>query len=98
MNIISFLYQLLFNQKPRKKNSMEPELFHSDNYLRPMHENIRKCPKCHIEAKTNKEALEIFGSRTVGGKPSIQSWCRKCRNDKNEKKNIFTDKQQEIDI
>ena len=86
MKIISFLYQLLFKKTTTTPLNDEPELFHSDEYLRPGHENMHRCPKCKIEAKTNKEAIDIFGVRRHKGNPSIQSWCRTCRN--NEKENI----------
>ena len=98
MNIISFLYELLFNRKRKKNKNNNPELFHSDDFLRPGHLNARKCPKCNIEARTNKEATEIFGIRTADGKPSIQSGCRKCRNDKDESQTLKSDNQEEIDI
>ena len=86
MKIISFLYKLLFNKKRTTLSDEEPELFYSDDYLRPEHENFHRCPKCKIEANTNKEAIDMFGVRTHNGKPSIQSWCRTCRN--NDKDNI----------
>ena len=98
MNMISFLYELLFNRKRKKNKNNNPELFHSDDFLRPDHLNPRKCPKCYIEARTNKEITEIFGIRTVDGKPSIQSWCRKCRSDRNESKVPKSENQEEIDI
>ena len=84
MNVISFLYELLFDPKRRKRKINRPELFHSDDFLRPNHSNPRICPKCQVKAKTNKEAVEIFGLRTVNNIQSIQSWCRVCRNDKDK--------------
>ena len=98
MNIISFLYELLFNRKRKKNKNNNPELFHSDDFLRPHHLNPRKCPKCNVEARTNKEATEIFGMRTSNGKPSIQSWCRKCRNKHDESETSPTNNQKKIDI
>ena len=82
MNVISFLYKLLFGYKRKKRKGNNPELFHSDNFLRPNHPNNRACPKCNIEAKTNREAAEIFGIRNTDGFSSIQSWCTNCRNEK----------------
>ena len=60
MNVISFLYELLFDPKRKKKKKNNPELFHSDDFLRPNHPNFRICPKCSIESNTNKEAAKIF--------------------------------------
>ena len=98
MNVISFLYQLLFNRKRKENQNTNPELFHSDNFLRPDHTNIRKCPNCNAVAKTNKEATEVFGIRTVNGKTSIQSWCRKCRNKDDEDRVSTANNQEKIDI
>ena len=98
MNVISFLYELLFDPKRKKRGINAPELFHSDDFLRPNYSNPRVCPKCSIEAKTNKEAAEIFGLRTVNGTQSIQSWCRICRNEKDEPKALDDINQKEMGI
>ena len=98
MNLISYLYELLFNRKRKITVNTDPELFHSDDFLRPDHLNIRKCPKCNVEAITNKEATEIFGIRTFNGKPSIQSWCKKCRNKHDEFEASSKNNQKKIDI
>ena len=98
MKIFSFLYQLLFKKKRTTPLNEEPELFHSDEYLRPEHENIHRCPKCKIEAKTNKEAIDLFGVRTHKGKPSIQSWCRTCRNNENDNIAESNSSQEKINI
>ena len=87
MNVISFLYELLFDPKRKKKKKNNPELFHSDDFLRPNHPNFRICPKCSIESNTNKEAAKIFGLRNINNHTTIQSWCIKCRNNKDYKKN-----------
>lgn len=97
MNVISFLYELLFNPRRKNRKKINPELFHSDDFLRPNHPNIRTCPKCNIEASTNKEAVEIFGYRNIKGSASIQSWCTECRNNK-DNKNLEKNNQREIDI
>tara|TARA_B100000700_G_C14233883_1_gene484921 strand:+ start:42 stop:332 length:291 start_codon:yes stop_codon:yes gene_type:complete len=96
MNIVSFLYELLFDPKRKKRRRNNPELFHTDDFLRPDYPNIRACPKCNIQAKTNKEAAKIFGLRNIKGFTSIQSWCIKCRNSKDDKS--LKQKQGEIDI
>ena len=80
MKIISFIYKLLFNRKNKQSNSDDLELFHSDQYLRPDHKNYKQCPHCKIEAKTNKEIVDLFGVKKLKGGPSFQSWCRECRN------------------
>ena len=98
MKIISFLYQLLFNKKRTTHSNEEPELFHSDEYLRPEHQNVHRCPKCKIEATTNKEAIDIFGVRTHNSKPSIQSWCRTCRNNDNDNVTSLNSSQEKINI
>ncbi len=38
-----------------------------------------KCPKCGIKATTREELEKIFGYRTVNGKITNQSQCKKCR-------------------
>ena len=99
MKILSFIYKLLFDRKNNQKDSSTPELFHSDNYLRPDYENYRKCPKCMVEAKTNKEIVDIFGVMHINSKPKFQSWCRKCRNEeKNDKFNDNENVQNKIDL
>tara|TARA_Y100000588_G_C13531492_1_gene617992 strand:+ start:185 stop:475 length:291 start_codon:yes stop_codon:yes gene_type:complete len=96
MNAISFIYELLFNRKRKKRQSLE--LFHSDEYLRPDHINHRNCPKCKTLVSSNKEAAEIFGLRYINGKPVLQSWCRKCRNDKNSQNELNLNPQESIDL
>ncbi len=85
MKVISFIYKLLFNRTNKKSISESPELFHSDQYLRPDHKNYRQCPQCKTEAKTNKEIIDIFGVKNMNRGPSFQSWCRECRNNQSEK-------------
>ena len=99
MKITSFIYKLLFNRTRREEKIGNPELFHTDNYLRPDHENYRKCPKCNIEANTNKEIVDFFGVVNVNNKPKFQSWCRKCRNeDKDDHKSSNLDLQNKIKL
>jgi len=93
MKIISFIYKLLFDRNPKVSNQNNPELFHTDNYLRPNHKNYRECPRCNAKATTNKEIVDLFGIVNVNNKPKFQSWCRKCRNEEksnNENNNIDT--------
>ena len=80
MKIISFIYKLLFNRTNKQFDSDDPELFHTDKYLRPDHKNYKQCPHCKIEAKTNKEIIDLFGVKNLKRGPSFQSWCRECRN------------------
>ena len=99
MKIISFIYKLLFNRADKKSDSQEPELFHSDKYLRPDHKNYKQCPHCKIEAKTNKEIIDLFGIKNLDKGPSFQSWCRECRNKQDDgsfKKDVV--EQNKIDI
>jgi len=85
MRITSFLYRLLFDAKRQPKIRKQEELFHTDDFLRPNKINYRKCPKCSKEAKTNKDIVVVFGTRISNGKPSLQSWCKSCRNELNQK-------------
>ena len=80
MKVISFIYKLLFNRIKKELTSEDPELFHSDQYLRPDHKNYRQCPRCKVKAKTNKEIIDLFGVKNLNSGPSFQSWCRECRN------------------
>jgi len=98
MSVVSFIYELLFNRKRKKKQDLDLELFHSDDFLRPDHINIRKCPKCKVEAENNKQATEIFGIRHIKGKAAIQSWCRECRNDNTLSDSSLLNNQEKIDI
>ena len=55
--------------------------------------------KKKIEAKTNKEIIDLFGVKNLKGGPSFQSWCRECRNkhsDDISKNNLPT--QKKIDL
>lgn len=38
-----------------------------------------RCPKCGVEAKTEKELESLFGYRNIGGGLTNQSHCKKCR-------------------
>ena len=67
---MSFIYKLLFNRTNKQFDSNDPELFHSDKYLRPDHKNYKQCPHCKIEAKTNKEIIDLFGVKNLKGAPS----------------------------
>ena len=98
MSIISFIYKLLFNSKKNVKEDSQAELFHSDDYLRPDTINYRKCPNCSNEAKTNKDVVELFGIRRVKGRPSVQSWCKNCRADKEQSRLRPSDEQEKFDI
>ena len=98
MNIISFLYELLFSPKRKKRRMTNPELFHSDRFLRSDHSNYRVCPKCNVEAKTNKEAVDTFGLRVANGRSSIQSWCKNCRNDSKDSPILKSSNQEKIDL
>ena len=57
----SFIYKLLFNRISEESRLLDPELFHSDNYLRPDYINYKYCPKCESKAETNREIVDIFG-------------------------------------
>ena len=85
MSIISFIYKLLFDSENNSDSTVQSELFHSDDYLRPDKINFRKCPNCSTKAETNKNVIELFGVRTINGRSSVQSWCKNCR--KNKRKN-----------
>ena len=99
MKIISFIYKLLFNRNRKESNQNNPELFHTDNYLRPNHGNYRECPKCKVGATTNKEIVDLFGIVNINNKPKFQSWCRKCRNEqKNNVKKNKKDNQNKIKL
>ena len=99
MKIISFIYKLLFNRTKKEFNPRAPELFHSDQYLRPNHKNYKQCPNCRIEAKTNKEIVDLFGIKNLKKGPSFQSWCRQCRNkDSDDVPPVESASQNEIDI
>ena len=98
MSIISFIYRLLFSKNKKYTDKNQSELFHSDDYLRPDSVNYRKCPNCSTEAKTNREVVEIFGIRTIDGKPKLQSWCRVCRNEKEHTENNSPSYQEKINI
>ena len=98
MDVISFLYELLFDSKGRKKKRNNPELFHTDDFLRPHHPNPRICPKCNAQAETNKDAAEIFGLRNINGRYSIQSWCTRCRNSNVDCEELNKNKQEEIKV
>ena len=88
----------MFNSKKNVEEESQAELFHSDDYLRPDTINYRKCPNCSSEAKTNKDVVEVFGIRRVNGRPSIQSWCKNCRADKEESSLTLLDEQSKFDI
>tara|TARA_Y100001934_G_scaffold52017_1_gene63532 strand:+ start:613 stop:912 length:300 start_codon:yes stop_codon:yes gene_type:complete len=99
MKVTSFIYQLLFDRNPKKSNTNTQELFHTDSYLRPNHENYRECPKCSVNATTNKEIIDLFGTVNVNNNLKFQSWCRKCRNnDKDNNKNDKIDMQNKIEL
>lgn len=76
----SFIYKLLFNRTSKESRLLEPELFHSDNYLRPDYENHKYCPKCESKAETNREIIDMFGVKKISKVSYFQSWCRICRN------------------
>jgi len=99
MKIISFIYKLLFNRTNKQLDAGAPELFHSDQYLRPDHKNYRQCPNCKTEATTNKEIVDLFGIKNLKKGLSFQSWCRECRNKHSEATpKVESAKQNEIDI
>ena len=72
MGIVSFIYKLLFNQDKKDAGLNNPELFHSDNYLRPKHTNYRKCPNCNVEVNTNVSIVDVFGIKNVNGKMELK--------------------------
>ncbi len=95
----SFIYKLLFNRSSLESKLLEPELFHSDNYLRPDHTNYKFCPKCESKAKTNREIIDMFGVKKISKVTYFQSWCRACRNNnKNSIKIEINETQRSIDI
>mgnify|MGYP001140101642 CR=1 FL=1 len=98
MRILSFIYKLLFNRNSSKKNNTNHELFQSDEYLRPNHENYKDCPRCKVQAKTNKEVIDKFGLMEINGNTYIQSWCRNCRKNKDNVELSKIDQQQEIEL
>ena len=54
-----------------------------------------------IEAKTNKDVVNIFGFKNINGKLYSQSWCRDCRKNKANSDTIdinSKEDQQEIKI
>ena len=86
----SFIYKLLFDRISKDSKLLIPELFHSDQFLRPNHINYRACPQCNAKAKTNKQIIDIFGVKSYYKYRSFQSWCRSCRKSKTKKtKNIL---------
>ena len=86
----SFIYKLLFNRISKDSKLLMPELFHTDQFLRPNHINYRACPRCNAKAKTNKQIIDVFGVKSYHKYRSFQSWCRSCRESKTKKaKNIL---------
>ena len=83
----SFIYKLLFNRTSKDSKLLIPELFHTDQFLRPDHINYKFCPRCNTKAKTNKQIIDMFGVKTSIMYRSFQSWCRMCRKSKDNKKN-----------
>ena len=57
----SFIYRLLFDRISKDSKLLNPELFHTDQFLRPNHTNYKFCPQCKTKAETNKEIVDIFG-------------------------------------
>ena len=98
MKVVSFLYKLLFDIDKSNDDVKAPELFHSDIYLRPEHSNFKTCPKCGIATKTNGELVKKFGFKLVNGKNILQSWCKECRNSKNNLDESKSSTQEHFDV
>ena len=95
----SFIYKLLFNRISEESRLLDPELFHSDNYLRPDYINYKYCPKCESKAETNREIVDIFGVKKISKVSYFQSWCKTCRNSqKNKTENKVNYIQRAFDI
>ena len=89
----SFIYRLLFERISKDSKLLIPELFHTDQFLRPNHKNYKFCPQCKTKAETNKEIIDIFGVKTSIKYRSFQSWCRLCRKSKIIKKDNILENQ-----
>ena len=83
----SFIYRLLFNRTSKDSKLSIPELFHTDQFLRPNYTNYKFCPRCNVKAETNKQIIDIFGVKDSINYRSFQSWCKSCRKSKTIKKN-----------
>ena len=53
----SFIYRLLFNRISKDSKQLIPELFHTDQFLRPNYTNYKFCPQCNAKAETNKQII-----------------------------------------
>ena len=86
--IVFVIIILLRTNSSQKIVNEDPELFSTEKFEDKDHIKSAKCPQCGKVANTYGDVKEYFGLRKVGYATDIQSWCRKCRRNKDEiKKN-----------
>ena len=82
--IIAILF-LLFKISANKENIDDDlELFSTQAFEEKENIKSAKCPQCGKVAEAYQEVKEHFGLRKVGHTTDIQSWCRECRQNKEE--------------
>ena len=73
-----------FFKKNIKERTNSNELFSTKKFTEKENIKSAKCPQCGKIATTYSDVKKNFGLRKVGYATDIQSWCRKCRRNKNE--------------
>ena len=82
--IILLIMIYFFNFYSRKEDltDITNELFPTREFIKKENIKSARCPQCGKNAKTYNEVKKQFGLRKVGYATDIQSWCRKCRRNK----------------
>ena len=86
--IVVFVFIYFFKNKNLQEKYLEedPRLFETTDFIDKESIKSAKCPQCGKEAISYDDVKQHFGLRKVGYTTDIQSWCRECRRDKEERR------------
>ena len=82
--IIVLTIVFFFKNRNNDDDKNVPELFSTKEFNNNEGIKSAKCPQCGKIATTYNDIKKNFGLRKVGYTTDIQSWCRECRQNKEE--------------